>query len=402
MQNGCLESTKFLNRILNNVIILFIAFQFCIGPILKYFEYVHASFRHNSTLVVIFFAICILFLCVYKLLYRKYTYIEVYGIYTLLLIISYQLLMFPFVRNYIINGDEVYLKTISSTVINAFVFAIVGARLKSFFFNDTFRRLICFLWCCYTLIVLYYTLTNDDGFYLIMNEARIYLMLADTYTILSIFFITSLHSLRFQFFVFLGCLPILFSLLSRTSLYLFFFVFIIYFFVRKRKYVVVFLLALGLMSILFLFYNNIDWDLILHNRMLKYIFTGEDSSMSDRAILYRKGLLAIKEYWFVGDFMGDVRDNGHTGGYIHNGLSLWRQYGIIPFVLLLLLLLGSYLKIVLLFFKNKKDAFIDFTFVFTTFILLELLTARSFIFTSFWMAIFCVLSLGKKTNDKIS
>ena len=75
--------------------------------------------------------------------------------------------------------------------------------------------------------------------------------------------------------------------------------------------------------------------------------------MSDRAILFQKGLLAIKEYWFIGDFMGDVRDNGHTGGYIHNGLSLWRQYGIIPFILLLLLLLGSYLKILILFFKTK-------------------------------------------------
>lgn len=398
MQNRCLNYTKFLN----NVIILFIAYQFCINPILKYFEYVHSGLRHNSTLFVIFFAICIVFLFAKKLLSRKYTYVEIYGIYTLLLIIAYQLLMFPFVRSYIINGDEVYLKTISSTIINAFVYAIVGYRLKSFFFDNNFRRLICFLWCCYSLVVLYYTLTNDDGFYLIMNEARIYLMLADTYTILSIFFITSLRSLRLQFLIFLGCLPVLFSLLSRTSLYLFFLVFIIYFFVRKRKYIIILLLSLILACVCVLSYWNIDWDLVIHNRMLKYIFTGEDNSMSDRAILFQKGLLAIKEYWFIGDFMGDVRDNGHTGGYIHNGLSLWRQYGIIPFILLLLLLLGSYLKMLILFFKAKRDSFVDFTFVFATFILLELLTARSFIFTSFWMAIFCILSLYKKNGYRIN
>lgn len=70
-------------------------------------------------------------------------------------------------------------------------------------------------------------------------------------------------------------------------------------------------------------------------------YASEDASIAQRSMLLDAGLEGIAESPITGDYLGQVRDFGATGYYIHNALSMWQQFGVISFVLYVGLCLGS-------------------------------------------------------------
>lgn len=73
----------------------------------------------------------------------------------------------------------------------------------------------------------------------------------------------------------------------------------------------------------------------------RYNISGGDASISERATLFFKGIDGIYGSPFLGDYLGQVRDFGSKGAYIHNALSVWQQYGVVSFLAYMGLCLAS-------------------------------------------------------------
>lgn len=59
----------------------------------------------------------------------------------------------------------------------------------------------------------------------------------------------------------------------------------------------------------------------------------ESASFQARLQMFYDGWSAIAASPLLGDYGGQMRDNGRFGDYIHNFLSAWRQYGMLGFLL---------------------------------------------------------------------
>jgi O-antigen ligase len=133
-----------------------------------------------------------------------------------------------------------------------------------------------------------------------------------------------------------------------------------------------------------------NWEQLLRlnsdNRMLRLITFGNDSSQNSRKIIFMSGLNAIYENWIFGQYMGDVIARKNTGTYIHNFLSIWRQFGIIPFIFISINIIYIYLKFYLHILKNKDwNNEEQFVFILSAYCLVLFLFARSFVFSEIWI-----------------
>lgn len=64
---------------------------------------------------------------------------------------------------------------------------------------------------------------------------------------------------------------------------------------------------------------------------------GSSPSMLERNKYFWSGLEGIKNSPLIGDYGGQIRDHGNYGAYMHNMLGVWRDYGIVSFVVFALL-----------------------------------------------------------------
>ena len=101
--------------------------------------------------------------------------------------------------------------------------------------------------------------------------------------------------------------------------------------------------------------------------------------------------------------MGHIDKNfGKSGDYIHNYLSFWRQFGIIPFISLVLILFFCCFKIFKYWIYEKKVEGVPlFLFHFTLFALLEIIVARSFVSSYIWLGIAGISTYFNTRKDNI-
>ena len=62
-----------------------------------------------------------------------------------------------------------------------------------------------------------------------------------------------------------------------------------------------------------------------------------DESYEARKVILSEGVQYLKENWLIGRFLDEWWREGTSGGYIHNWLSFWQAYGLMPFLLSLAL-----------------------------------------------------------------
>ena len=97
--------------------------------------------------------------------------------------------------------------------------------------------------------------------------------------------------------------------------------------------------------------------------------------------------------------MGDVSANyGSAGTYIHNYLSLFRQFGIIPFIAFISILFYSYSRLSLQWIKNNNLK-INLLFYYTSFIIIEILFARSFMHPFIWFSLSAIPIMLIKNDE---
>ena len=129
--------------------------------------------------------------------------------------------------------------------------------------------------------------------------------------------------------------------------------------------------------------------------MLKLLSYKEDTSYIARNKLFDSGLNDILENPLLGKFGGQLTSSitdatgRRWGGYIHNILSYYRQFGLIPFILLVNLLVHSTNKLVK---TNKK--FIPILL----FLLISILFSRSYSFPFVFIIIGVTISFQLNNN----
>ena len=350
-------------------------------PLYKYFEYVYEFPRVNISII---YFLLFLFLVLYEIYFSKENYnkIIINSFWLLLMISLIQLISFPWASDYSHHGSRLYLTTISRTLIEYWLFWFVGINIKEILSNETFWRIMSFLWLALVFLVLQNALSNDI-FGIILEGQPIYLMLADSFAIYSIFLICLAKSIRMKTIIIIIAIICLVALFSRASLYCFILMSFLFLIRENRK--IFFVLLASLFCLIYYGYTNG----IIHDRMISLIVGAEDRSANMRIEDLNRGIEDLSDNWVLGTFMGDVENNfGDSGEYIHNYLSFWRQFGFIPFMILSGILIYNSAYIFYRWVKCKvPDLTLNFLLYFTVFSMLLIITSRSYVFPYIWLSV---------------
>lgn len=135
-----------------------------------------------------------------------------------------------------------------------------------------------------------------------------------------------------------------------------------------------------------------------------YVINLEDASLNERLILFNEGFKVLKEKPILGEFMYEYRVFGNTGGYMHNILSYWAEYGLINFLLIFvpysIFLFKSYK-----YFVKYDDKILKAMFFSGIYVALILLFSRSYTHMIFWihygLLMPSVLKFERETKNNI-
>lgn len=127
----------------------------------------------------------------------------------------------------------------------------------------------------------------------------------------------------------------------------------------------------------------------LIGRMFGSVISGEDSSLNSRMFQFDVGLTSLADHWFLGDYGGQIRDFGDFGAYLHNILSYWSQFGLIPFLLIISLWVKATLRAKSCIASDEAWADPDqrYFVVLLVFLGVEALASRSYVHFMSWLAL---------------
>lgn len=385
-----LQSLKI--NILRLLSLFFLLTELVIKPIFKYYEYHQDGFRLNFSVI---FSVIVLLASIEGIIYLKSKKINIrtnlshsLPLLNLSLIYLIIIISFPYIIALPIYRIEIfYFEYFSLLVISSFLFYMSGFYILDILNKKRFRAIFFYAWVLYTIVVLlntsfelkYFSSTIDID---VANPN--YIMMSDAYALLSIIVVPYTRNLLYRL-ILLGISSFtLYFLMSRASLYSFVFLnFLVLMIIDKRVF----------WSIIFFFVASIffiNWEQFIRlnsdNRMFRLITFGNDLSQNSRQTIFKTGLDAIHNNWFFGQYMGDVIVRKNTGTYIHNIFSVWRQFGLIPFLLILINIIYIFLKFYLHSLRAKSwNSEQQFVFILSAYCLVLFLFARSFLFSEIWI-----------------
>ncbi len=367
-------------RIFNVQVVAFLLFVLLVplGHLIAYHELI-GTFSITKYKALIQYAFLLILATYFFLKFKK----NINLLSTLVLLLLFYMLMIIFLNYYeypLQNSDlnQSAFKINIYIVFDYFLFFLIGVYYKGY---EKYKKAIFILYIVLSVNILYHI---DSASYMInMYDVEgaatgIYLFLGDTYAIVSLLVISLTKNKKLKYvIIFFSMIP-LFFLLSRSALYMFIVTVLIYMYYYSGKKDKIVIVAIVVATILYLINSGYISQDILETRQLRFFTSGEDSSFHERELQIASGIQAIKEHPIIGDYAGDVIAYNATGGYIHNYLSMWRQYGLLPF--LIIVFLAIYLiKEIYKWLKNKKDYSMEYKFfiLLSIFVLLEIITARS-------------------------
>lgn len=362
--------------------ILVFAFIFYIAgrPLYKYGEYVYNFPRVNATVVILIFLTLVLFLSAYFFL-RHFNTLRVnrtslIAFCLIAWVCFLQLIQLPYLLNEL--GAVIVGKHLSRTFIASLLLFFIGLRLHEIFNYKSFW--IGLAWII-SVSVYFVGFFNSQSVFIYLDGEQIYLMLADAFAILSIFFVFTLESKKRPVVIVLSAF-ILFTLVSRTSFFLFLAsVLLVYSKDKPFKTTAIIFLLFGL--VVFSWGQVVDF-LGVENRMIRLITTGTDSSLESRAVLFDRELEYLKSNWLTGQYMYDVLATGRTGTYGHNYLSFITAFGVLPFTVLAGLLVFLLYKS---FIRKIKEPYYAAFICCLFFVIMEIILARSYMHEYVWLIV---------------
>ena len=236
----------------------------------------------------------------------------------------------------------------------------------------------------FLLIVSTMTNINPKNFIIdfsnvLKSLSGIYLFLGDSFAIWSLLMLSILKKDFFRYIVILISIVCLFILTSRTSLYSYIFTTIIIISFNINKKWLLLFIPLSIILVIQAM-GEFSLETILSSRQFNIILGRADSSGDARTEFLLAGISDIKKYPLTGLYGGQILKFGNSGPYIHNFISIWRQFGFVAFLLFMLLCFKSWLIAFKIFinFKNNPEPIGYFYLILTIFLSIEILVARSY------------------------
>ena len=124
----------------------------------------------------------------------------------------------------------------------------------------------------------------------------------------------------------------------------------------------------------------------------------DDESFQWRKEQFGSVISEIEEHWFLGRYMSDALKGRH-GTYIHNWLSFWSSYGILPFLLSVFLLLSALIKITMLFINEPNSQINAFLFLYSLFVIAMIVVARAYSFYYPWFILSAVPMIRQQSSQ---
>ena len=211
-----------------------------------------------------------------------------------------------------------------------------------------------------------------------------YLFFADTFGVISCLAVSVAKRVTTKVVISFVSILGLVILNSRAALLCYILGVSIYFFVLfKNKLNLKKILAFIVLGIILIPLVNI---ISPNKRMFNLEAALKGGSMRERSLMFTHGINDIKNSPIFGSIGGQLilKEKPDKGSYIHNYLSIWRQFGIIPFIIFCSFVIFSFKKI----FKYPID---NHYFLLLLFLSFEILFFRSYKYTYIWIPVVGIL-----------
>lgn len=215
-----------------------------------------------------------------------------------------------------------------------------------------------------------------------------YLVWGNSFAIISLLTFVAQNTLVRKLIVFLISNIMLVYISSRSAI-ICFNLSIFLFLALKENYRRTFLYLISLLVLTFCTVKFFSLENYFPNRTRVFFNFESDQSGSLRIQQFIHGVKDIKENIFSGSYMGQLKFNRDTpsrGNYIHSYLSIWRQFGLIPFIMILVMI-GFILKT--LKSNNTSSEF----FVLSTFILINCIFFKSYTYPYLFLVLGWAVSI---------
>jgi hypothetical protein len=280
-------------------------------------------------------------------------------------------------RNAVYENFEVLFKYV--------LYFLIGVHLVH---SEDTKKLACFLLVAMIGLILLKVNYSSFSLNLGAGSSKInYLFLGDVFAFWSIFTINHMKNMQNIAIVMLITLVTAYLIGSRTVFFLLFSVYTVILYAYTKNGYILTVFGLSILLLLVLVYGGSSS--LSNSRMLSLLLL-EDASLESRSGLLTDGMVDIRENWLYGRFAAPVIDEGNFGKYIHNHLSMWRQFGVIPFVISLILFFMLGKRIVTNIVNYDRSLHSNHQIMLATlalFLLLEMILARSYAYPYIWACV---------------
>lgn len=237
------------------------------------------------------------------------------------------------ISNYSSDAMTIYLTRVD--ILTGYIMMFLLGFYFDYQDSNKYKPYFFLMWIIFSAYILMNTSFLLSAFFYYDSgiEANIsYILLSEAYVVLSIFTMTLIKNKYLTLVIWIITLVVLFFLPSRANTVGFILASVIVVFTWKRLLYGAILLPF-LFMIAFSYISNLD---VLGESRVLNTDISEDESMQARQQIEKDNVTNLKEHWFFGDFMGDVRLHRENGFYIHNMLSRWQDYSLFYLIFFLM------------------------------------------------------------------
>ena len=120
-----------------------------------------------------------------------------------------------------------------------------------------------------------------------------------------------------------------------------------------------------------------------------------DGSYQLRGEIFNQRWSELMDNWFVGRFMSEFAA-GRPGTYFHNWLSFWTNFGIIPFIFSVILIISSLNRSTRQLFKDSRSPTNQWLLLWSIYIVIAITGARAYNFPYIWFVLFGSSMIDRK------
>lgn len=374
--------------------LLYLIVLYFITPVYKfcevYFDYPKINFS-AVRLILFFITLFLLFLFILfnkiRLIFlKKALSTLIPAILCIFLVIVIILASYSSILSYSNDAINIYLLRIDACIVGYSMIFIAG-----FFFDysneKVVQKLFLYLWIIFTLFIIFNLNILIASFILygVYEKTINYIFLSNGYLFFSIFLLCFIPQTNIKIFVWVTILIVMFFVPSRSNTI--FFIFATLFpLIFNLKRIFYFVLSIAFFMLFFgnTLFEFLDSEIITKNRTFSSNIEA-DESLDLRLYQANKNFENLKSNWFFGDFMGDIRIHGEDGNETHSYISFWEQFGIIPF-LLMLISVFTLLYYLYLLRRNSSQIYMS-TLILSLFFIPSMLFAKSYGYNLIWFMI---------------